>query len=72
MYSKWYEITLQQFLSDRCTKVISCQIERFFQSEKSSDKIKNKVVIPEATPTFCILVRINNDAVWKGESGINK
>lgn len=39
MYSKWYEITLQQFLSDRCTKVISCQIERFFQSEKSSDKM---------------------------------
>lgn len=33
---------------------------------------KNKVVSPEATPTFCILVRINNDAVWKGESGINK
>lgn len=30
MYSKWYEITLQQFLSDRCTEVISCQIERFF------------------------------------------
>lgn len=39
MYSKWYEITLQQFLSDRCTEVISCQIERFFQSEKSSDKM---------------------------------
>lgn len=36
--------------------------QNVFQSEKSSDNMsyeKNKVVIPEATPTFCILVRIN-------------
>lgn len=33
---------------------------------------KNKVVIPEATPTFAYWCVLTNDAVWKGESGINK